>query len=49
VSPPAYYSINETFDVGIDTGSAGGRYPENAEQGYPLKNVKIGGVTIELR
>ena len=49
VSPPAYYSINETFDVGIDTGSAGGRYPENAEPGYALKNARIGGVTIELR
>lgn len=48
-SPPAMFSINETFDVGIDTGSAGGRYPANAELGFPLKNAKIGEVTIELR
>src|SRR5690606_34347696 len=34
-SPPAMFSINETFDVGIDTGSAGGRYPANAELGFP--------------
>lgn len=48
-SPIALYSNNETFDVGIDTGSPGGRYPENAKQGYPLQNAQIGSVTIELR
>lgn len=48
-SPPAFYSINETFDVGIDTGTPGGHYPEEAAQGYPLQNAKIGGVSIELR
>ncbi|MGH6782317.1 MAG: arylsulfatase, partial [Sphingomonadaceae bacterium] len=48
-SPPSMFSINETFDVGIDTGSAAGRYPESAPLGYAITGAKIDGVTIELR
>ncbi|SNS65724.1 arylsulfatase [Sphingomonas laterariae] len=48
-SPPSMFSINETFDVGLDTGSAAGRYPETAPLGYPIAGAKIDGVTIELR
>ena len=48
-SPPSMFSINETFDVGIDTGSAAGKYPANAPLGYAFKQGKIDRVTIELR
>lgn len=48
-SPLAYFSINETFDVGLDTGSAGGKYPAGAPLGYPYADGKIDQVTIELR
>ncbi|XHS01799.1 arylsulfatase [Sphingomonas sp. DBB INV C78] len=48
-SPPAFFSINETFDVGVDTGSPAGRYPEGAALGYAISGAKIDGVTIEQR
>ncbi|MDD3797791.1 MAG: arylsulfatase [Novosphingobium sp.] len=48
-TPPAMFSINETFDVGIDTGSAAGKYPEGAPLGYPYEDGKIDEVTIDLR
>ncbi|WP_156495563.1 sulfatase/phosphatase domain-containing protein, partial [Croceicoccus estronivorus] len=48
-TPPAMFSINETFDVGIDTGSAAGKYPVDAPLGYSFENGKIDQVTIELR
>ena len=48
LTPPAYFSIDETFDVGIDTGSPGGVYPDDAVIGYPINNVTIKQVNIEL-
>ncbi len=48
-SPPAFFSINETFDVGVDTGSPAGRYPGGAPLGYAISGAKIDGVTIEQR
>lgn len=48
-TPPAFFSINETFDVGIDTGSPAGKYPADAPLGYRFENGKIEQVTIELR
>lgn len=48
-SPPAIFSINETFDVGIDTGSAPDGYPEGALIGNPYTKGKIVDVRIELR
>lgn len=47
-TPPAYFSIDETFDVGVDTGSPGGTYPKQAPIGYPLSNANIQQVAIEL-
>jgi len=48
-SPPAFFSINETFDVGVDTGSPAGAYPADAPIGYAYSGGKIENVTIELR
>lgn len=48
-TPPAFFSIDETFDLGIDTGSPAGRYPENAKLGYPLAGATLQQVTIRLR
>jgi len=49
VTPPAYFSIDETFDVGVDTGSPAGRYPRNATQGYPFTGGEIRRVDVQLR
>lgn len=48
-TPPAFFSINETFDVGIDTGSAAGRYPADAPLGYPMTGGRIERVDVKLR
>jgi arylsulfatase len=48
-TPPAFFSIDETFDVGIDTGSPAGAYPEHAELGYALRGAVIQHLDIELR
>jgi len=48
-SPPAFFSISETFDVGVDTGSPAGKYPANAPVGYPFEGGKIEKVDIDLR
>ncbi|WP_198360976.1 arylsulfatase [Sphingomonas sp. KC8] len=48
-TPMAFFSINETFDVGLDTGSAAGRYPENAPIGYAFTGGTIGRVDVEQR
>jgi arylsulfatase A-like enzyme len=48
-SPPAFFSINETFDVGLDTGSPAGRYPKDSAIGFPFAGGTIGQVAIELR
>ena len=48
-SPTAFFSINETFDVGVDTGSPAGSYPRDAALGYAITGARIAGVTIEQR
>jgi arylsulfatase len=48
-TPPAFFSIDETFDLGIDTGSPAGTYPANAELGYPLTNGTLNRVTVEVK
>lgn len=48
-SPPAFFSIDETFDVGVDTGSSAGRYPADAPIGFPYAGGKIKDVAIEVR
>ncbi len=48
-TPPAFFSINETFDLGLDRGSAVGNYPQDAAPGYPLVHARIKAVDIELR
>lgn len=49
MSPPGFFSIIETFDVGIDTGSSAAHYPDNAAVGYPFQNGQIERVDIKLR
>lgn len=47
-SPPAIYTIDETFDVGIDRGSPVADYPASLP-GYGFDGGAIEGVTISLR
>ncbi|RLQ20354.1 arylsulfatase [Seongchinamella sediminis] len=49
VTPPAYFSIDETFDIGIDTGSPAGRYPEQSPLGYPFEGGQLDAVKIRLQ
>ena len=49
VTPVAFYSIDETFDLGIDRGSPVGHYPNAAPPGYPIDGAYIRSVTIGLR
>ena len=49
VTPPAFFSINETFDVGLDTGSAAGSYPPDADPGFPFSGGRIERVDVRLR
>ncbi|MBP8925794.1 MAG: arylsulfatase [Pseudomonadales bacterium] len=44
-TPPAFFSIDETFDVGVDTGSPAGAYAF----GNPLTEGVLGSVEVELR
>ncbi|CAM3434339.1 arylsulfatase [Cupriavidus taiwanensis] len=48
-SPPGFYTIDETFDVGIDHGSAAGDYPADALPGYAFSGGRIEQVSIDLR
>ena len=48
-TPPALFTIDETFDVGVDTGSAVGPYPADAGLGYRYSAGRIDRFTIELR
>jgi arylsulfatase len=48
-SPPAFYSIDETFDVGLDHGSPVGAYPADSLPGYAFTDGTIDAVTISLR
>ena len=45
-SQPAFFSIDETFDLGIDTGSPAGHYPDGAAQGYPLHGARVNSLDI---
>jgi arylsulfatase len=47
-SPPAFFSIDETFDIGVDTGSPAGDYPADAPLGYPLGGVTLNQVNLQL-
>ncbi len=40
------YTIDETFDVGIDRGSPVGTYPTDGGIGFPFRGGSIAGVTI---
>jgi arylsulfatase len=48
-SPIAFFTIDETFDVGIDRGSPVGDYPVDAAPGYALTGGSIDKVDIDLR
>jgi arylsulfatase len=48
-SPPAFFSIDETFDIGLDTGSPAGSYPKDATLGYPFTGGEILQVNISLK
>jgi len=49
VTPPAYFSIDETFDMGMDTGSAAGAYPEGAPQGFPFSAGTLRNIVLSLK
>lgn len=48
-SPPALYTIDEGFDVGIDRGSPVGTYPADALLGYAFTGGTIDAVTISAK
>lgn len=48
-TPPGFFSIDETFDIGVDTGSPAGNYLAGAAVGYPLAGARIDRVDIALR
>lgn len=48
-TPPGFYSIDETFDIGVDTGSPAGNYPPDSPVGFPLAGAQIDRVEIELQ
>lgn len=49
LTPWSMFSINETFDVGVDTGSPAGFYPASAPVGYGWHGGSIKQVKIDLR
>ncbi len=49
MTPPAFFSIDETFDIGIDRGSVVGHYPAGVAPGYPFGRGRIERVDIRLR
>ncbi|MBY2929871.1 arylsulfatase [Sphingomonadales bacterium 56] len=46
---PVFFSIHETFGVGLDTGAPVGSYPADAPLGYPISRAKVDKVTIRTR
>lgn len=48
-SPAALFTIDETFDVGIDRGSPVGVYPASAPPGYALAGARAEEVVIDAR
>lgn len=49
LTPPAVFSIDETFDLEVDSGSPAGDYPQGAALGYPLPDGVLKVVDIRLR
>ena len=43
---PALYTIDETFDVGMDRGAPAGFYPRGSDLGFPFAGGKIEDVTV---
>lgn len=48
-TPPAFFSIDETFDIGIDLGAPAGQYPADSVLGYPFSGGEIDAVHVRLR
>jgi arylsulfatase len=48
-TPPAFFSIDETFDIGVDTGSPAGRYPQDVAPGYAFRGGTIRSVNVQLQ
>jgi len=48
-TPPVIYTIDETFDVGIDRGSPVGNYPDSAGLGFPFTEGSIDGVNVAAK
>lgn len=48
-TPPAIYTIDETFDVGIDRGAPVGFYPEHSSLGFPFSGGSIEDVTVSAK
>lgn len=48
-SPTAFYTIDESFDVGLDHGSPAGAYPAGAAPGFAFRNGRIEQVTFSAR
>jgi hypothetical protein len=47
-SPTSFYTIDESFDVGLDHGSPAGFYPADAEPGYRFQGGHIEVVTVTV-
>lgn len=47
-TPPVYFSIDESFDIGLDSGAPAGRYPAGAAPGYAFGGASIRHVDIHL-
>lgn len=48
-TPVASFSLDDTFGVGVDTGSMVGPYPKDSEAGYAFRDGHIHGVTLRIR
>ena len=48
-SPLTYFSLDDTFGVGLDSGSAVGPYPDEPLSGYAFRGGHIDDVTISTR
>ncbi len=48
-SPVAAFSLDDTFGVGLDTGSMVGPYPDEPHAGYAFRNGRIHAVTVSTR
>lgn len=49
LTPRFIFSLSESFDVGLDTGSPAAEYPAGSPVGNPYRGGEIGRVDIELR